>query len=39
MTNPTRTAREVGEAKILTHDQAVQRIVDNWEMFETIRCP
>jgi predicted SnoaL-like aldol condensation-catalyzing enzyme len=28
---------EVGEAITLTHEQAVQRIVDHWEMFETIR--
>jgi predicted SnoaL-like aldol condensation-catalyzing enzyme len=28
---------EVGEAQTLTHDQAVQRIVDNWAMFERIR--
>jgi predicted SnoaL-like aldol condensation-catalyzing enzyme len=28
---------EVGEAKTLTHEQAVQRIVDHWEMFDTIR--
>jgi predicted SnoaL-like aldol condensation-catalyzing enzyme len=28
---------EVGEATKLTHEQAVQRIVDHWEMFETIR--
>jgi predicted SnoaL-like aldol condensation-catalyzing enzyme len=28
---------EVGEATTLTHEQAVQRIVDHWEMFETIR--
>jgi predicted SnoaL-like aldol condensation-catalyzing enzyme len=28
---------EVGEATTLTHEQAVARIVDHWEMFETIR--
>jgi predicted SnoaL-like aldol condensation-catalyzing enzyme len=28
---------EVGEATTLTHAQAVQRIVDNWAMFSTIR--
>jgi predicted SnoaL-like aldol condensation-catalyzing enzyme len=28
---------EVGEATTLTHAQAVQRIVDNWAMFDTIR--
>ncbi|MGV0741912.1 ester cyclase [Mycolicibacterium sp. XJ870] len=28
---------DVGEAQTLTHDQAVQRIVDNWAMFESIR--
>jgi predicted SnoaL-like aldol condensation-catalyzing enzyme len=28
---------EVGEATTLTHEQAVQRIVDHWEMFDTIR--
>ena len=28
---------EVGEAHVLTHEQAVQRIVDHWEMFDTIR--
>lgn len=28
---------EVGEATTLTHEQAVQRIVDHWTMFETIR--
>lgn len=28
---------EVGEATTLTHEQAVQRIVDHWEMFSTIR--
>lgn len=28
---------EVGEAVVLTHDQAVQRIVDHWEMFDELR--
>jgi predicted SnoaL-like aldol condensation-catalyzing enzyme len=28
---------EVGEATTLTHEQAVARIVDHWEMFTTIR--
>ncbi len=28
---------EVGESTTLTHDQAVQRIVDHWAMFDTIR--
>lgn len=28
---------DVGEATTLTHEQAVARIVDHWEMFETIR--
>ena len=27
---------EVGEAQTLTHDQAVQRIVDNWAMFDKL---
>jgi predicted SnoaL-like aldol condensation-catalyzing enzyme len=33
----TVTRHEVGEATTLTHEQAVQRIVDYWEMFNTIR--
>jgi len=33
----TVTRHEVGEAVVLTHEQAVARIVDHWEMFETIR--
>jgi predicted SnoaL-like aldol condensation-catalyzing enzyme len=33
----TVTRHEVGEAMMLTHDQAVARIVDHWAMFETIR--
>jgi predicted SnoaL-like aldol condensation-catalyzing enzyme len=28
---------EVGEATTLTHEQAVQRIVDMWAMFDTLR--
>ncbi len=28
---------DVGEATTLTHEQAVQRVVDHWEMFDTIR--
>lgn len=28
---------DVGESTTLTHEQAVARIVDHWEMFETIR--
>ncbi|RDH79478.1 nuclear transport factor 2 family protein [Mycolicibacterium moriokaense] len=28
---------DVGEAVTLTHEQAVRRIVDHWEMFNTIR--
>jgi predicted SnoaL-like aldol condensation-catalyzing enzyme len=28
---------EVGEAKTLTHEQAVQRIVDHWKMFDKLR--
>lgn len=33
----TITRHEVGEATVLTHEQAVNRIVDHWAMFETIR--
>jgi predicted SnoaL-like aldol condensation-catalyzing enzyme len=33
----TVTRHEVGESVVLTHDQAVARIVDHWAMFETIR--
>jgi hypothetical protein len=33
----TVTRYEVGEATVLTHEQAVARIVDHWDMFETIR--
>ncbi|BBZ77740.1 hypothetical protein MANY_30770 [Mycolicibacterium anyangense] len=28
---------EVGESHVLTRDQAVQRVVDTWEMFDEIR--
>ena len=28
---------EVGEAQTLTHEQAVQRIVENWAMFDKLR--
>lgn len=28
---------DVGEATTLNHDQAVQRIVDHWELFDTLR--
>lgn len=28
---------DVGESVTLTHEQAVRRIVDHWEMFETVR--
>jgi predicted SnoaL-like aldol condensation-catalyzing enzyme len=28
---------EVGEATTLTHEQAVQRIIDMWSMFDTLR--
>jgi len=33
----TVTRHEVGEATVLTHEQAVARIVDHWAMFDTIR--
>ena len=33
----TVTRHEVGEATVLTHDQAVKRIIDHWAMFEAIR--
>ncbi|MET0699309.1 MAG: nuclear transport factor 2 family protein [Mycobacterium sp.] len=32
----TVTRHEVGEATVLSHAQAVARIVDRWDMFETI---
>ena len=28
---------EVGEATVLTHDEAVERIVDHWDMFDELR--
>ncbi len=28
---------EVGEAQILTHEEAVSRVVDTWKMFDTLR--
>ncbi len=28
---------EVGEAHVLSHDQAVRRVIDHWGMFEDIR--
>lgn len=31
------TRHEVGEAHVLTHDEAVRRVVDHWEMFDDIR--
>jgi predicted SnoaL-like aldol condensation-catalyzing enzyme len=33
----TVTRHEVGEAILLTHEEAVSRIVDQWAMFEAIR--
>ena len=33
----TVTRHEVGEAVVLTHAEAVERVVDHLEMFETIR--
>jgi predicted SnoaL-like aldol condensation-catalyzing enzyme len=33
----TVTRHDVGEVAVLTHDEAVRRITDHWEMFETIR--
>ena len=33
----TVTRHEVGEAIVLTHQEAVNRIIDHWAMFETIR--
>ncbi len=33
----TVTRHEVGEALVLTHEEAVDRIIDHWAMFETIR--
>lgn len=31
------TRHDVGEATVLTHEEAVARVVDHWAMFETIR--
>lgn len=28
---------DVGEVKVLTHEEAVNRVIDHWAMFETIR--
>jgi predicted SnoaL-like aldol condensation-catalyzing enzyme len=33
----TVTRHDVGEVKVLTHAEAVNRVVDHWAMFETIR--
>ena len=33
----TVTRHDVGEAQVLTHEEAVARVVDHWGMFETIR--
>jgi len=33
----TVTRHEVGEVQVLTHDGAVRRVVDTWEMFDEIR--
>ena len=33
----TITRHEVGEATLLTHEEAVNRIIDHWAMFKTIR--
>lgn len=33
----TVTRHEVGEAAVLTHEQAVNRIIDHWAVFEAIR--
>ena len=33
----TVTRHEVGEATVLTHEQAVNRIIDHWAIFEDIR--
>jgi predicted SnoaL-like aldol condensation-catalyzing enzyme len=33
----TVTRHEVGEAQRLTHEEAVNRIIDHWAMFEAIR--
>jgi predicted SnoaL-like aldol condensation-catalyzing enzyme len=33
----TVTRHDVGEIKVLTHREAVARVVDHWEMFESVR--
>lgn len=33
----TVTRHDVGEAQVLTHEEAIARVVDTWEMFDTIR--
>ncbi len=33
----TVTRHEVGDATLLTHEEAVNRIIDHWAMFEAIR--
>jgi predicted SnoaL-like aldol condensation-catalyzing enzyme len=33
----TVTRHEVGESTLLTHEEAVNRIIDHWAMFKTIR--
>jgi predicted SnoaL-like aldol condensation-catalyzing enzyme len=33
----TVTRHEVGESIVLTHEEAVNRIIDHWAMFKTIR--
>ncbi|WP_454789294.1 nuclear transport factor 2 family protein [Mycolicibacterium lutetiense] len=33
----TVTRHDVGEVKVLTHEEAVNRVIDHWAMFETIR--
>jgi predicted SnoaL-like aldol condensation-catalyzing enzyme len=33
----TVTRHEVGEVHVLTHDEAVRRVVDTWAMFDDIR--
>lgn len=33
----TVTRHDVGEVKVLTHAEAVARVVDHWAMFESIR--
>jgi predicted SnoaL-like aldol condensation-catalyzing enzyme len=33
----TVTRHDVGEAAVLTHEEAVARVVDHWAMFETVR--